>query len=492
MVQTATQLNEKRQKQDYRSLYEGIMDSMPSSLLVLDSQLHVLAANKNFYIKGRRSEIQTIGKRLTEIFPKVLLNYTKLEEKIRNVFMENKAYEGGEMEYRAPGLPTRVYYYRLTPLDNVLGEVENVILLMDDVTERKRLGERIHRMEEHLARVVDSANDLIVSMDEKGNILTWNSTLENVTGMNSRDVIGILFSNVLSEKDLKKYNTTLLQLKKGIKVQNSEFPLQTEEGEVDVSWSFSTMKDEEGKIIGFVAVGRDLTERKLLEAKLTQSAKMASLGTMAGGVAHEIRNPLAVIDATAQVLDKKSQKTTLLSECVNRIRHSTKRASDIVDNLLRFARQPTFTTAEIQIPTIIDETIKLMENQLTIQHIDMNIINPKNIPTIRGNQNQLQQVFVNLILNACNAMEKGGKLTIKSQQEKGFIRIDFIDQGEGIRKKDLPLIFDPFFTTRPVGKGSGLGLSVSYGIIEQHNGTIDVESQLKKGTTFTVKLPITM
>lgn len=475
----------------YKKLCNGIMSSIPSSVLIVDEHLKVILANRNFYVKSKRSESNTVGRSISEIFPKVLVEYTGITEKIKNVFKFGEPNDGGEMEYRAPGLPARVYYYRLAPLMNSLSEVENVILLMDDVTERKHLGERVRRTEEHLARVVESANDIIISIDPEGKIISWNGTVERITGHRSVDVKGQPLLNFLSESDSDNFSSIIKGLLKKKKVSAWESSILNKDGEtVDVSWNFSSIKDEQGNVIGIVIIGRDLTERKVLEAKLTQSAKMASLGTIAGGIAHEIRNPLAIIDSCAQILEKQVDNKKIRALAPEKIRNATKRAAEIVNNLLKFARQSEFTIESVDIHQIIDATLELMENQLSIQHAKINKNYDFNLPEIYANRNQLQQVFMNLILNACNAIREKGTIGIQTYCSENFINIVFEDNGIGIPGKYLSRIFDPFFTTQPVGRGTGLGLSISYGIIEQHGGSIDVESESGKGARFIIKLPI--
>ncbi len=491
MAETAVKNIQKNVSLSFHQLYQGIMDSIPSSVLIVDNHLSIISANRNFYLKSRRNKTNTIGQKLTDVFPKVLLDYTRMGEKIRRVLLSGNAFEGGEMEYRAPGLPTRVYYYRITPLENKRGEVEQVILLMDDVTERKRLGEKIRRTEEHLARVVDSANDMIVSTDSKGRILSWNNTLETVTGHSAKKVEGKPFNSVLTKTDGKSFGGIVSSLNKGQRVIDKELCLFNKTGEdVDVSWSFSTILDETGEATGFVIVGRDLTERKEMEARLNQSAKMASLGTMAGGVAHEIRNPLAIIDSTAQILKGGPKSASRLEQGVQKIRTASKRASDIVDSLLTFARQSEFSPELTNIGDVIDDTLILMKNQLSLQHIVIHTRIAQNLPRILGNPTQLQQVFMNFLLNACNAIGEGGNVYISAGMRTNHLSIKFRDDGKGIPSKYLSRIFDPFFTTQPVGKGTGLGLAVSYSIISQHNGTIDVKSEVRKGAVFTVSLPV--
>ena len=475
----------------YKKLYNGIMSSIPSSIVIVDSQLRTVAANPNFYIKSHQSESDTLGKTITEIFPRVLINYTKIPDRIREVFKSSESYEGGEMEYRAPGLPTRVYYYRLTPLLNSSGEVESVILLMDDVTERKLLGEKIRQTEEHLARVVDSANDIIISTDPAGDIVSWNNTVEEITGIYSQEVIGKSFVGLIEKKCRNKFREIVNQLVRGLQVKSQEFPIVCfDEESVDVSWSFSAMKDDQEKVISLVIVGRDLTERKVLEARLMQSAKMASLGTMAGGIAHEVRNPLAIIDSVAQILKSGCGSKKLHNECVTKIRNATTRAAEIVDNLLVFARPAEVRHEKLNVHHLINDVLSLMQNQLAIQHIETQKNFASELPKVYGNRNQIQQVFINLILNACNAILESGTIFIKTYNTKHYVIIEFEDTGKGIQKKNLSQIFDPFFTTQPVGSGTGLGLSISYRIIEQHQGNIEVKSKHGKGSVFLVNLPI--
>jgi len=372
------------------------------------------------------------------------------------------------------------------------GEVKNVVLLMDDVTEQKRLSEEIRRAERHLASVVDSANDLVVSMDPQGRILTWNKAAEAASGLNLEEVKGQYLPNLCVEEDQHKMGSWLAQLVKGQFTKKSmEINLGTKGGkEVPISWACSRMLDDEHRIVGLVAVGRDLTERKRLEAQLIKSAKLTSLGVMAGGIAHEIRNPLAISSAAAQLLLERPDDENFRREAAEKIHSGIQRASYIIENLLKFARPPEERMVSMSISEALEETLSLLTNQLRVQRVELCKDFASDPPQVIGNKTLLQQVFSNMILNACNAMPDGGSLTITSRvNSDNQVEIAFADTGYGIPKESLSAIFDPFFTTMAVGKGVGLGLSISYSIVRQHEGTIEVASQAGQGAIFTIRLP---
>jgi signal transduction histidine kinase len=211
---------------------------------------------------------------------------------------------------------------------------------------------------------------------------------------------------------------------------------------------------------------------------------------MAGGIAHELRNPLGIILASAQLLQDHYDDTSLRDQCTTKIQDATKRSSLIIDNLLKFARPMSVHMQLLDINVVIEDTFVLMTHQLVLQQIRLIKQLPSNLPQAYGNSALLQQVFTNLILNACNAMEQTGLLTVTTRANKfNLVEIQFTDTGCGIAPEALPKIFDPFFTTRPTGKGTGLGLSLSYTIIQQHHGEIAVQSSVGQGTTFIVSLP---
>ncbi|MFH1926808.1 MAG: PAS domain S-box protein [Chloroflexota bacterium] len=468
-----------------------ILESIPSSLLTIDRKFRVVSANRNFLVKARRSESETIGRRIEEVFSPAVLASSKLEERITRVFETGEPFGGGQME-RLPRLPGRVYFYRVSPLKDEKGEVENVLVLMDDVTEQKRLSEEVRRAERHLASVVDSANDLVVSMDSEGRILTWNRAAERISGLKSDEVKGKHLASLCAEEHQQDMRSLLVRLAKGQFTEKNEVSLRTKDGkEVPIAWACSSMLDDERRIGGLVAVGRDLAERKLLEAQLIKSAKLTSLGVMAGGIAHEIRNPLAISSAAAQLLLESPGDEKLRDEASRKIWSGIQRASYIIENLLRFARPPQERMTLMDISAALEETLSLLANQLRVQRIELRKDLAPGLPPVIGNKTLLQQVFSNMILNACNAMPDGGSLTIAtSARPDDQVQIEFADTGCGIPKKDLSNIFDPFFTTMPVGEGTGLGLSISYSIIKEHQGTVDVESKPGMGSTFTIRLPI--
>lgn len=251
------------------------------------------------------------------------------------------------------------------------------------------------------------------------------------------------------------------------------------------------MRDDSGHVAGIVAVGRDLTERRVMEEKLFQSAQMASLGVMAGGIAHELRNPLGIISASAQLLLENPRDSKLRLQGLQKIYAATRRASLIIENLLKFARPAgIWEKKEINLHAIIDEILALLSNQIKLQDVIVSVTYPPALPHLYGSHEMLQQVFANLILNACNAMPEGGLLKIAVEATSaGQVEIRFMDTGGGVPPENLSKIFDPFFTTMPIGKGVGLGLSISHTIIQQHHGVIEVHSQVGKGSSFIVRLP---
>ena len=230
------------------------------------------------------------------------------------------------------------------------------------------------------------------------------------------------------------------------------------------------------------------------QEQLLQARKLAAIGTFSSGIAHEINNPLNNILLTADTLE---EEFDVLSEeeareMVHDIIYQTERASKIVRNLLDFSRETEPEQRELNIRDVIEKTRSLVQNQLTVHGIRLEDLVPEDLPPILGDPHQLQQVFLNLFVNAVHAMkgQEGGKITISGRKAaRGFIRIDFSDTGCGIAEKDLKRIFDPFFTTKEVGEGTGLGLSIVYGIIKKHKGYIEVHSTVGKGTTFSIYLP---
>ncbi|MGB5990709.1 MAG: ATP-binding protein, partial [Desulfobacterales bacterium] len=235
-----------------------------------------------------------------------------------------------------------------------------------------------------------------------------------------------------------------------------------------------------------------------LNEQLIQSDKMAALGKMAAGIAHEINNPLAVIGEKAGwmqdlLLDEKFQESENLKEYVtsiDKIEEHVERARKVTHNMLGFARRMEHRLDDVDINHVLSQTIELLQNHAQINNIEISRDFQPNLPIIASDQSQLQQVFLNLMNNAIDAIEKDGLIEVNTRTEGSQVVIGIKDNGPGIPEKHLTKIFDPFFTTKEVGKGTGLGLSVSYNIIEKLGGLITVESKLSEGTHFSVKVPI--
>ncbi len=262
---------------------------------------------------------------------------------------------------------------------------------------------------------------------------------------------------------------------------------------MDIETSLSLRRDNSGAPIGFFGIARDLTEKKKMELQLLQTEKLSAVGTMISGVAHELNNPLTAIIGNAQLLarqgvpdDVKGKLDVILQESI--------RSSKIVGGLLAFAREHTPERSMVNLNSIILESVKLKEYDLKVNNIDLELSLADNLPETSADPYQIQQVFINLINNARDALvtdQGAGTLTIRTYDADGTIMIEFEDTGPGIPDEIINKIFEPFFTTKETGKGTGLGLSMAYGIIGEHGGTISVVNKPGKGARFTVSVPIT-
>lgn len=475
----------------YEKLYYMLLGNIPFSLLLIDRTLRVVSANRNFLVKARRSEETTVGGRINEVFPDAILEFTQLEVKIRRVFDTGQPLPGAQMTYRAPGVSTRIYYYTVVPVKSG-NVVEHAMLVMDDITEKVQLSEKARMAERHLASVIESANDLVVSTDAEGRIISWNTAAERISGFRVDAVRGRLLAELCNPAQRDAMTTIIGRLVKSGAVQLQELSLVARSGGlVPVDWSCSPIRDYANKVSGVVAVGRDLTERRAFEQHIFQSEKLAALGVMAGGIAHELRNPLSVSFSAAQFMLDSSHDPAFQKECVSKIIDGIQRSSGIIENLLRFARPaPSDQVEVINLVTLVQETVKLLTPQAKIQKIKIFENYPASpfVP-ISGNTSLLQQVVMNLILNAYQAMPAGGQIKIAVRREATEAVVKVGDTGCGIPHANLGRVFDPFFTTQPVGKGTGLGLSICHTIVKQHGGVIEVDSLEGQGSTFTVRFP---
>ncbi|MGC1687580.1 MAG: ATP-binding protein, partial [Candidatus Acidiferrales bacterium] len=226
------------------------------------------------------------------------------------------------------------------------------------------------------------------------------------------------------------------------------------------------------------------------EEQTLQTEKLTSLGLLAAGVAHEVNTPLAVISNYIQMLAKQFPADDPKQKTIDKIVKQTFRASEIVNNLLNFSRTGAAQFVEVNINTVLDETLTLVQHPFRTSKVNVVRAFQQTLPPVLGSTTRLQQVFLNLFMNARDAMPTGGMLEVRTSAHNGSVEIEVTDTGSGIPAEQLNRIFDPFFTTKSSGRGTGLGLSVSYGIIKEHAGKIDVRSTPGKGTSFRLEFPV--
>ncbi len=370
---------------------------------------------------------------------------------------------------------------------------KNIFIFARDITEEKN-------KELNLRRFYSIANNTVNPVqitDTDGKIVYVNSAFVNASGYSEEELLGknpnIFSSGKQSKKFWKKMWTTI----KAGKVWVGEIENRKKSGEPFYTQVLiSPFLDSDGKIAGFFGIHRDLHDKKMMEKQLIHTQKMESIGILAAGVAHEVGNPLASISALVQVVQRSStdefakEKLELVKGQINRI---SKTIRDLVD----FSRPSNYELNLTDINKNIYNAVEIIRAGTKIKDIKFVLSLNKDIPLIPLIEDQIQQVFVNILINAVDAIseqtdrELEKKISVSSDKDEDDIIIIFQDSGKGIEEKNLTKIFEPFFTTKREGKGTGLGLWITYGIISSFQGTISVESTVGKGTKFIITLPIT-
>ena len=341
--------------------------------------------------------------------------------------------------------------------------------------------------------VVESITVGVAVIDPDGEITVWNNAMETIFSIESGDVLGKNVSDVFPE-DLVGALRRGIEGPKWVAEDTSRFYKTYVEMKQDrsrlVNITLSPFLLQEDILTGILLVFDDVTEKVQLENQLLQAEKLSSIGLLAAGIAHEINTPLTGVCSYTQMLVKDTPSDDPRHEVLKKIETQGFRASTIVDNLLNFARVSDTDFSEVNVNGLMLETLSLMDHQLRKSKVEVKVDLDASLQPTLANGGKLQQVFMNLVLNARDAMPEGGQLIIHTCQEDSYLVIKVQDSGTGISQENVNRIYDPFFTTKKAGEGSGLGLSVSYGIIQEHSGRINVETAAGQGTTFRLHLPV--
>ncbi len=350
----------------------------------------------------------------------------------------------------------------------------------------------LERLRAYTENIIESINVAVLAVDATGRITSCNRAFEGLYGVRREEIAGSTADALFPADIIAAIRRATGTHNWEINVPGSiyKISLETCSGErLIVNMSMIPLRHSSEVDSGTLLVMEDITEKMQLEDQLLQAEKLSSVGLLAAGIAHEVNTPITGISSYAQMLLKDLPESDQRKPILEKIERQTFRAAEIVNGLLNFARMNGTEFRDLDINQLILESLSLLEHQMTENGISISRSLDTSLPPVFGNSGKLQQVFVNLFLNARDAMPSGGELRIRTAMNESMVVVDIEDTGTGISPEDIKRIYDPFFTTKGTSRGTGLGLAISYGIVQEHGGRILVDSEPGKGTHFRLKLP---
>lgn len=380
---------------------------------------------------------------------------------------------------------------------NAANEMIRMNLHLEEIVEERTA--ELSQSEKKFRQFFENSKDMVYFCGSGGLISDINDSGLDMMGYDALPDENLNIHSFFKDEDaLEEY---LLSLHQNGYVRDFEIEMKKKDGSIcNVLLTAVAIRNEYGDMTGCEGIAKDLTNLKIMTAKLVSQEKMASVGQLAAGIAHEINTPLGIILGYAQLMQDDFPEESENKENLMVIERQTKACRKIVADLLKFSRQTGGAKQDLNLNDVVNEVLSVTEHTLNLDHIEVKRILAESLPPVVGDAGKIRQVFFNIINNAHHAMEDGGTLTVitRFEEESGMVLVTFKDTGEGIPKEIQKRIFDPFFTTKSVGRGTGLGLSVSYGIIEEHGGTITIESPVQdpkshksiSGTAMHFRLPV--
>jgi PAS domain S-box-containing protein len=480
---TSQRRSEARFTELFETLQEGIYIVTPDDkiLEVNPALVHML---------GYDSKEELLGKKVSEVF---------VDKEQRSILTREvnrqPTPQGKEITlHRKDGKPI-VCLNTSSAVRDTGGKVVRYQGALADITERRAIEKRLYQQQEFARRLVDSFPDLIFVLDTARRYTFSGPKVEEVLGYNAEETIGTIFGDRTHLEDRAAVIAVFDDLVQGKRnFASIEVRVRHKQGEWRrLRCHFSPLFDVNGKIEGVVISGRDITEVKRLEEQLIQAEKLAAMGQMLAGVAHELNNPLTAILGASELLRDRPGTDENTKRQLDMTHRQARRAARIVQNLLEFSRPASPQKRALDLNAVVDRTLQLHEHSLRRNSIQVDFHPSAGLPPTIGDANQLIQVFLNLVGNAEHAIREirpAGRIQIRLGKISSRIYASVQDDGPGIKPEVLPKIFDPFFTTKRPGGGTGLGLSICMSIVREHGGDIEVESLPAGGAAFTVYLPI--
>jgi two-component system NtrC family sensor kinase len=479
---TALRRNEARFTELFESLQEGIYIVTPEDRIV-DANPALVR------ILGYESKDELLARKVTDIFTD-----EALRDIVRAEVDRQPVVEGREITLiRKDGQPITCLNTAAAVRDSA-GKIVRYQGALMDVTARREIERQLHKEQEFARRLVDSFPDLILVIDTEGKYTFVSPRCREVLGYELDDTREMQFGGRTHPDDLPSLLALYADILKGKQNFSSlEVRVRHKLGEWRrILFNFSPLFDESGKIEGVVLSGRDITELKRLGEQLIQSEKLAAIGQMLAGVAHELNNPLTAILGVTELVREREGLDDSMKRQLDLTHRQARRAARIVQNLLEFSRPSQTPKKPVDINTILERTLQLHEHSLRRNAVEASFQPVEGLPNVVGDPSQLIQVFLNLIINAEQAIREvreSGRIQIRAASLGNKVIITFQDDGSGIAPEALAKIFDPFYTTKRPGGGTGLGLSICIAILREHGGTIEAQSLPAGGSAFTVILP---
>jgi two-component system NtrC family sensor kinase len=461
-------------------------DAISDFIIVHDATSRVLRLNRALADLLGVRPAQAIGRDIGKL--KLLGSSVQPE---RCPFCQNPKAAQEEFTYQEG---ERTYLVSTSRIQGGLEENLRTIHVLKDITDRREAERRFRRERDFNKNILNNTQSMILVLDTAG-LISYANRRCIETGYREERLLGHPLVEMVPPSRRPVLTEAVERTLQGAALDNIEIPLFRGNGTVgQFSISLSPMRDEQGDINSIVVVMTDITDAADLQAKLMHTEKMAALGQLVSGVAHEVNNPLAAIVGFTDLLLENPDIPNTAKEELRVILQEAQRTRVIVQNLLSFARQLPAQREAVQVNEVVRQTLKLRAYDFSNHGVTLSEHYEEVLPLVVGDAHQLQQVFLNILNNAYDAVQetrRPGKIEVETSQRNGHLEISFRDNGPGILHPDR--IFDPFFTTKEVGKGTGLGLSICYGIVRAHRGEIVARNNPDgMGCTFIVRLPVTM